>query len=221
MTTEVAPTESVKEEFKDSVEADLREEFKAQLKPELKAELKTELTHKNWHAAHVENSTFKDRAADMVARAMGSWSFIMALLVVITLWVVGNVVTIPWIHFDPYPFILLNLFFSLQATLSTPIILMSQNRAASRDKAQAEHQWNHQEFEMRENTELTRAIHELTTEIHRRGQIPPGLQRLISEVRTAREEASRRKQNTRTLSKALQYLTDLDSATKETSGVES
>lgn len=170
MTPEVGTTESAKEQFKDEVEADLKEEFKMELKPELKAELKTELTHKDWHTTHVESYTFKDHAADAVAKWMGSWTFILVFVVIILIWVVGNTITIHWIHFDPFPFILLNLLFSLQATLSTPIILMSQNRAAERDKAQAAHQWKHQDYVMRENTELTRAIHELTTEIHNRGE---------------------------------------------------
>jgi uncharacterized membrane protein len=96
---------------------------------------------------------------------MGSWRFIFYMGVVIFAWIVGNSIFIQWVRFDPYPFILLNLAFSFQATFSTPIILMSQNRAADRDKVQAEHQWEHNDKVIAENTEITKAIHELTTTI--------------------------------------------------------
>ncbi len=95
---------------------------------------------------------------------MGSWRFIIIQTVLITAWVAGNA----WLlfHFDPFPFIFLNLAFSAQAAYATPIIMMSQNRAATRDKVQAEHQYEHQEKELALNTELTKEIHQLAQEIH-------------------------------------------------------
>ena len=60
---------------------------------------------------------------------------------------------------------MLNLLFSTQAAYAAPVIMMSQNRAAQRDKVQAEHQYEHQEKELSENTKLTRAIHEQTAQI--------------------------------------------------------
>ena len=76
-----------------------------------------------------ENLTFGDRIADWVARFGGSWSFIITFGVVLTLWVAVNVVlaTRAW---DPYPYILLNLFLSMIAALQAPVIMMSQNRRA-------------------------------------------------------------------------------------------
>jgi uncharacterized membrane protein len=121
---------------------------------------------KNWHEKAIEQLSRGDRAADAVARIMGSWRFIEYMGAVIFLWIVLNVVWVFHVQWDPYPFILLNLAFSFQATFSTPIILMSQNRAAERDKVQAEHQWQHNDVELKTNTELTKAIHELVTEIH-------------------------------------------------------
>lgn len=212
MTTEIGIAPSEKEEFKDEVVSHLEEEFKPQIKEELKEELLPEL-HKNWHAAHEETFTFRDKAADSVAKWLGSWTFIIALLVFITLWVLDNVVmgVAFAVKFDPYPFILLNLFFSLQATLSTPIILMSQNRAAARDKAQAEHQWQHQELAMKENTTLTKAVKKLTEEIHSRGRVPAGLEKLIQDVREARAAAVTSKRSVRIFDRVLSYLNALQS----------
>jgi uncharacterized membrane protein len=77
-------------------------------------------------------NTFGQRAADTIANGMGSWTFIITQSVVIAVWVVLNVVgSIE--HWDPYPFILLNLLFSTQAAYAAPIIMMSQNRQAQKD----------------------------------------------------------------------------------------
>ncbi len=70
-----------------------------------------------------------ERIADSVAHVVGSWPFIITQSVLLAGWVVLNVVA--WIrHWDPYPFILLNLALSFQAAYASPIIMMSQNRAA-------------------------------------------------------------------------------------------
>ena len=68
---------------------------------------------------------------------MGSWAFIGGLSLFILTWIGLNIAA--WFHhWDIYPFVLLNLFFSAQATYSAPLIMMSQNRAAERDRHQAE-----------------------------------------------------------------------------------
>src|SRR5215813_14817222 len=72
-------------------------------------------TPKNWHARHRAQLTFGQRIADMVAATMGSWSFIIIQSVILAVWIVLNVMA--WIsHWDPYPFILLNLALSFQAS---------------------------------------------------------------------------------------------------------
>lgn len=73
--------------------------------------------------------TIGEKVADGFARAIGSWTFIITQSVLLTAWVVANVVHAikPW---DPYPFILLNLALSFQAAYASPIIMMSQNRQA-------------------------------------------------------------------------------------------
>lgn len=123
------------------------------------------MAHKNWHQKYSDNLSFGDRIADSVSVGMGSWNFIIIQLIVILIWIVGNVYLL--FHFDPFPFIFLNLAFSAQASFATPIIMMSQNRAAIRDKIQAEHQYEHQEKELEENTDVTKQIHVLAEDIHK------------------------------------------------------
>lgn len=77
--------------------------------------------------------TWGERLADSVTNVLGSWRFIVAQSAVLSCWIALNV--IGWIrHWDPYPFILLNLALSFQAAYSGPVIMMSQNRQAATDR---------------------------------------------------------------------------------------
>ncbi len=86
-----------------------------------------------------------ERIADAVAARVGSWPFILIQSVLLCLWIVGNGFLIrDWLGgkpFDPYPFILLNLMLSFQAAYTGPVVLMSQNRQAARDRDEAEHDY--------------------------------------------------------------------------------
>ena len=83
-----------------------------------------------------EQITFGQRSADWVTRIVGSWRFIIIQSVLLVFWVILNIIA--WVqHWDPYPFILLNLALSLQAAYAAPIIMMSQNRQAARDRIEA------------------------------------------------------------------------------------
>ena len=97
---------------------------------------------KPWHVTHLEGSSAGARIADHVANFIGSWQFIIIQSVIFLVWVVFNTV---WLfsayQFDPYPFILFNLFMSAEAAYASPLILMSQNRQAERDREQAEHDY--------------------------------------------------------------------------------
>jgi uncharacterized membrane protein len=95
-----------------------------------------EISTKNWHQKHLEKLTPGQRIADKVAETMGSWKFIIGQTVLIVIWICLNL-TAYWQHWDPYPFILLNLLFSTQAAYAAPIIMMSQNRQGERDRVQA------------------------------------------------------------------------------------
>jgi uncharacterized membrane protein len=90
-----------------------------------------------------EETTFGQRAADVVASFGGSWTFVGLFAVVLLIWVGLNAYLLA--HrgktFDPYPFILLNLFLSMLAAIQAPVILMSQNRHSERDRANAQHDY--------------------------------------------------------------------------------
>ncbi|WP_316669845.1 DUF1003 domain-containing protein [uncultured Propionibacterium sp.] len=72
--------------------------------------------------------------AEWIARFMGSPRFLLWMTVFVVTWIVLNLIG-GWRHWDPYPFILLNLAFSTQASYSAPLILLAQNRQEARDKA--------------------------------------------------------------------------------------
>jgi CRP/FNR family cyclic AMP-dependent transcriptional regulator len=84
-----------------------------------------------------EDATFGDHVADAVAHFGGSWSFILSVLAVLGAYVILNV----WLDkraWDPYPFILLNLFLSMLAAIQAPVIMMSQNRQDTKDRLRGE-----------------------------------------------------------------------------------
>jgi len=85
-----------------------------------------------------EQVTFGTRVADAVARFGGSWTFILSFGVVLTAWVILNTIMLAKQPFDPYPFILLNLFLSMIAALQAPVIMMSQNRQDAKDRIRGE-----------------------------------------------------------------------------------
>ena len=91
---------------------------------------------KTWHEKHRETLTFGQMWADKLALGMGSWPFIISQTIIILIWIILNIIGFIY-HWDPYPFILLNLLFSVQAAYAAPIIMMSQNRQTERDRYQA------------------------------------------------------------------------------------
>jgi len=95
---------------------------------------------KTWHEKHEEGQDFGDKVADSVANGMGSWRFIIWQTIIVICWMIVNVIAFIK-HWDPYPFILLNLIFSTQAAYAAPIIMMSQNRQNERDRIQAQHDY--------------------------------------------------------------------------------
>jgi CRP/FNR family transcriptional regulator, cyclic AMP receptor protein len=84
-----------------------------------------------------EEMTFANRIADIVARFGGSWNFIISFSVVLVIYVVVNV-RLRHDAWDPYPFILLNLFLSMLAAVQAPVIMMSQNRQDTKDRVRGE-----------------------------------------------------------------------------------
>ena len=108
-----------------------------------------------------------DRAVDRFVIFFGSLKFIAWMTIVIIAWIVLNafVVALRW---DPYPFILLNLAFSAQATYAAPLILLSSNRAAEHDRLSAEEDYRTNATalsEIKANTALTAEVKALTAEV--------------------------------------------------------
>jgi len=107
---------------------------------------------------HPVNREFSDEApvgariADDVTTFLGSWKFILIQTLIVFVWVIGNIVLL--FHFDPYPFILLNLAFSTQAAYAAPLILLAGNRQALRDRMTLEHAASEADLEEKQNVEL-------------------------------------------------------------------
>ena len=85
--------------------------------------------------------SFGERLADRIADFGGSWTFITLFGCVILIWVLINTIFLLGRAFDPYPFILLNLFLSCLAALQAPVIMMSQNRQEARDRLRSENDY--------------------------------------------------------------------------------
>jgi uncharacterized membrane protein len=81
------------------------------------------------------------KISDKVASFGGSWKFIILFGIILTLWIIFNVVAIGSLRFDPYPFILMNLILSCIAALQAPIIMMSQNRQEEKDRMRSENDY--------------------------------------------------------------------------------
>jgi uncharacterized membrane protein len=91
---------------------------------------------KNVNEVVREQLTAGQKASDWIAAKVGSWHFIIGQSALLTLWAILNVTA--WMrHWDPYPFILMNLVLSLQAAYTAPMIMMSQNRKAVHDRVEA------------------------------------------------------------------------------------
>lgn len=132
--------------------------------------------HRRFHRKHEHTeATFGGggfgKMAEQLARFFGTPQYLGAQTTIVAVWVVLNVAGVT--HFDIYPFILLNLAFSLQAAYAAPLILLAQTRQALRDKAfsdaDAEHReaLNQQLLQLLQaNTDLTAQVKSLTDEIH-------------------------------------------------------
>jgi uncharacterized membrane protein len=132
---------------------------------------------------HLESAFGKDRfgqLAEHLARTFGTAPYLIGQSLVVLLWVTFNAVALSNTGFDPYPFILLNLAFSLQAAYAAPLILLAQTRQAERDKKWSDADARHREelsattmTLLQQNTDITMqirdlsmALNNLTREIH-------------------------------------------------------
>ncbi|HKY54247.1 MAG TPA: DUF1003 domain-containing protein [Anaerolineales bacterium] len=131
------------------------------------------MVSRNVNEVEEERLTVGQRIADKVADTIGSWPFIITQSIILAIWIALNITA--WInHWDPYPFILLNLMLSFQAAYAGPVIMMSQNRQSAKDRLAAEidHQVNTKaEYEIgllvRRLDELERTLDEGQSELKR------------------------------------------------------
>lgn len=96
------------------------------------------MASRNVNEVEEERMTLGQRVADRVADTIGSWPFIIIQTIILTIWIILNSILPHDQRWDIYPFILLNLMLSFQAAYSGPVIMMSQNRQASKDRLAAE-----------------------------------------------------------------------------------
>lgn len=105
-----------------------------------------------------ESLTLGQRLADRIAIFGGSWTFILIFLALLLFWIVLNTLLLARVttQFDPYPYVFLNLILSMLAALQAPVIMMSQNRYAAKDRVAAEHDY---EVNLKSELEIS-ALHQ-------------------------------------------------------------
>lgn len=113
---------------------------------EMSASLKKEMAKDTYVITNINDTVYGKRTtgqrlADIVAKFGGSWGFIITFAIILIVWMTINIVHLFGVNFDPYPFILLNLFLSCVAAIQAPIIMMSQNRQAERDRFDSENDY--------------------------------------------------------------------------------
>jgi len=113
-----------------------KEEEKVTKKQE-KEQLKKKIVERLVHPMLSKKWSPREKAADLLTEKLGSWTFIIIFIIFLALWISANAYA--WVNqWDPYPFILLNLALSCLAAIQAPIILMSQNREAQKDRVRTE-----------------------------------------------------------------------------------
>ncbi len=136
---------------------------------------------KNVNELHDNSLTFGDRTSDSVAAYVGSWRFVILMTVLLVVWLVWN--NIPFLpHFDPAPFILLNLCLSFLAGYTAPFIMMSQNRQATKDRLTAE---NDYKTDVKSEQEIRHILEHLD---HQDGLILQVVQRLEAQNKRIDEQ---------------------------------
>jgi len=112
---------------------------------------------------HHEEATFGEMLADKIAAGIGSWTFLIVQTFLVACWVTANLIGF-FNHWDPFPFILLNLLFSVQAAYTGPVLLLAGNRQSQKDRLTLEHAAEEAEKADVQNVEILKAI-EKNTEV--------------------------------------------------------
>jgi uncharacterized membrane protein len=112
---------------------------------------------------HHDEATFGEMLADKIASGIGSWTFLIVQTCGVLAWVLFNIYG--WVHrWDPFPFILLNLLFSVQAAYTGPVLLLAGNRQSQKDRLTLEHAAHEADLAEQQNVEILKAI-EHNTEV--------------------------------------------------------
>jgi uncharacterized membrane protein len=145
-------------------------------------------TRRSWVPRFQRDPDAVGRVAEAFARFMGTGRFLMYMTLIVVVWVTINVVGLWGLSWDPYPFILLNLFFSTQASYAAPLILLAQNRqddrdrvAIEQDRQRAERNLADTEFLAREMAALRIGLNEVATRDFVRSELRNLLEELTSE----------------------------------------
>ncbi len=122
----------------------------------------TRRAKKNWHEESLaQRTSLSDRIADRITKFAGSMTFVYVHVIGFAVWCATGLFGL-----DQYPFNFLTMTVSLEAIFLATFVMIGQNRQEARDKVQAEHQYNHQETELTEQTEILKTLRSLTEEIH-------------------------------------------------------
>src|SRR6267378_7505199 len=123
--------------------------------------LKTDAHKHPVNVVHHEEATLGERIADKAASGIGSWRFLIIQTIAVLLWLTLNIVGLvrKW---DPFPFILLNLLFSVQAAYTGPVLLLAGNRQSQKDRLTLEHAAEEADKAEVQNVEILKAIKENT-----------------------------------------------------------
>lgn len=113
---------------------------------------------RNANDAFAQSQSFGDRMADRVAAVGGSWGFVGGFALFLAVWAAINLFLPADGRFDPYPFIFLNLLLSMLAAVQAPIIMMSQNRQAAKDRLAAQLDY---EVNLKAETEVSQIVEKL------------------------------------------------------------
>ena len=148
------------------------------------------------HPAHASRSDGFGRFAEATARFMGSPKFVLYMSIFVAVWIVANLVLAKMQKaWDAYPFILLNLAFSTQASYSAPLIMLAQNRqddrdrvTAEQDRQRAQRNLEDTEFLTREIAALRLAMNDVATRDFVRSELRDMLSEILAEERLTREE---------------------------------
>jgi len=134
----------------------------------------------NINEIYSQSLSFGERTADMVANIVGSWKFIIIQGMILLAWIIMNSLVLIF-QWDPYPFILMNLFLSAQAAFTAPIIMMSQNRQAAKDRIET-----HQDYLL--DKKAAEDIEHILTQLEAQNLAMQEMYQLLSDIKNKAEQ---------------------------------